>query len=142
MSPQRRAKIRYLIQSVIRNSIAARIRSGDLVSPRFATRVMIQTRLPKRMNEEPQGKPIRALLQDVGSYAEISRLRPHGFVALNTVDRITFFAALLALILIAGVALAMIWDFVEVLNGLRLISSVLVVLFTLLVFRMINSQFS
>lgn len=142
MNPQRRAKIRQLIQSIIRNSVAARLRSVYLVSPRLGTRGMMQTRFLKAMDKERQEKPIRTLLQDVHSNAEISRLRPQGFVALKTVDRITFFASLLALVLIAGGMLAMIWDFVELIRGLRFIGSVIVVFFTLLVFRAINSQFN
>ena len=93
------------------------------------------------MNPEQKIKPIRELLQDIGSNADIAQVPPRGLVSPKVVDRITFFASLASLVLIAAAFLAIIWDFADPVFAVRCIGTVFVLLFTLFLFRFINLQF-
>jgi hypothetical protein len=54
------------------------------------------------MNEEPKEKPIRELLQDITRSGNGSRFPPGGLVLPKLVDRITFFASIVPLLLITS----------------------------------------
>ena len=93
------------------------------------------------MNEEKKERPIRELLQDISSTSEASRVPPRGLVRPKLIDRITFFASLLSLLLTAAAFLAMIWDFLDPVLAFRCIGSIVVILIALFLFRAINAQF-
>ena len=92
------------------------------------------------MNEEPPEKPIRELLQDITRHTGSPHLR-RGWVSPKLVDRITFVAALVSLLLVTGTLFAMIWDLADTLLGFRCIGSIVVLFLALAAFRAINSEF-
>jgi hypothetical protein len=93
------------------------------------------------MNDEKKGDQIRGLLEDISSNNDPSRLQPRGLINIKLLDRVTFFASILSLLLIAVAILAMIWQTIDEVFGFRFVASTVVVMITLLIFRFINSQF-
>ena len=93
------------------------------------------------MNEDQNEKPIRELLQDIGSNADTSRVPARGLVRPKLLNRVTLFASLLCLLLTTAVFLAMMWDFLDPGLGFRCIGTLLVILLALFLFRAINDQF-
>ena len=77
------------------------------------------------MDEEQNEKPIRELLQDITSNSEASRVPPRGLVRPRLVDRITFFASLLSLLLTTAAFLALIWEFMDPVLAFRCIGSIM-----------------
>ncbi len=96
---------------------------------------------PITMNDEPKSKRVRELLQDITARREASDGHPRGFVRTDLVDRITFFASIICLLLVAIALVGMIWDFTNEVFGLRSIATLAVVMLTLFAFRSINAQF-
>lgn len=93
------------------------------------------------MNDEPLDKPVREILQDLRAHsASPPTLR--GVANPQIIERVTFIAVVVSVVLSAGILLAMIWEGVAVLVGLKLIGSVWVLLTALLIFRAVNTQFS
>jgi hypothetical protein len=103
--------------------------------------IPLRRRYARPMNEEQEKRPIRELLQDISSTSEASRVPPRGLVRPRLVNRVTFFASLLSLLLTAAAFLAMIWDFTDPVLGFRCIGSIIVILLALYLFRAINEQF-
>ena len=93
------------------------------------------------MNENENAKPVRKLLQDISSTSEPSRISPRGLINPKLMDRITFFAAILCLLLVATTLIGMIWNFIDEGFGFRFVASVCVAMLALLGFRAINAQF-
>ncbi len=93
------------------------------------------------MNDEQKGKQIRDLLQDISSNNDPSRTQPRGLINTRLMDRITFFASILSLLLVAAAFIAMIWQSLDEVFGFRFVASTGIFMITLLVFRFINSQF-
>jgi hypothetical protein len=93
------------------------------------------------MSEDKEEKPIRGLLRNITSANEASGMSPRGFIAPKLVNRITFFASLVSLLLIVAAFLSMIWDFTDPMLALRCIGSIIVILIALFIFRAINAQF-
>ena len=92
------------------------------------------------MNEKPSDKPVRELVQQLRVHSEFPA-PPRGVADPKLIDRITFIAAVSSVVLCAGALLAMIWEGVDVIDGLKFIGSVGVLLAALLIFRAVNSQF-
>ena len=92
------------------------------------------------MKDEPPEKPIRDLLQDITRHTDSPRV-PRGWVSPKLVDRITFVAALVSLVLITAALFAMIWDLVDTLIGFRCIGSIVVLFVALVAFRAINNEY-
>jgi hypothetical protein len=96
------------------------------------------------MNAEAKEKPIRELLQDIShtmnSHSDFSN-PSRGVISPKRMNRICFFAWLLALVLIAGTLVAMIWESIDPELGMKYIGSVCVVLLALLIFRSVNGVF-
>jgi|GEM_PF-6228226 len=93
------------------------------------------------MNTEAKGKPIRELLQNITQTMNHPSDEVRGVVNPKRLNRICFIASLVALIAVASVLLAMIWQLIDSGRGLQCIGSVGVVLFTLLTFRSLNGVF-
>jgi hypothetical protein len=95
---------------------------------------------PMLMNEQPSEKPVREILQQLRVHSEFPA-PPRGVADPKLIDRITFVAAVISVVLCAGALLAMIWEGVDVIDGMKFIGSIMVLLAALLIFRAINSQF-
>ena len=93
------------------------------------------------MNAEAKDKPIRELLQDITRTMNSTPDQERGVVNPKRLNRVCFIASFVALFLVAGVLLAMIWQFIDSGRGLQCIGSVAVVLFALLSFRAVNGTF-
>jgi len=93
------------------------------------------------MNEDPKIKPIRDLLQDISSNTEIARIAPRGLISPSLINRITLYASIVSIGLIALGFLAMIWDIVDSALALKCIGSIVVLLITLILFRVVNTLF-
>ena len=93
------------------------------------------------MNPEQKIKPIRELLQDISSNAGISQAPPRGLVSPKLLDRVIVYASFISLILVAISILAIIWDIFDPVLAVRCIGTIFVILFSLIVFRFINTQF-
>jgi hypothetical protein len=94
------------------------------------------------MNAEAKDKPIRELLLDIShTMNSTSSDQEPGVVNPKRLNRVCFVASLVALVFVAGVLIAMIWQFIDSGRGLQCIGSVAVVLFALLSFRAVNGTF-
>jgi hypothetical protein len=92
------------------------------------------------MNTEAKEKPIRDLLQDI-SHTMNSSSDARGVICPKLLNRICFFAWMIALVFIAGMLIAMIWQSIDPALGLKYIGSACVVLLALLIFRSVNEAF-
>ena len=92
------------------------------------------------MKDDQQEKPVRELLQDITRHTDSPHV-PRGLISRKVVDRITFVAALVSLVLITGTIFAMIWDLTDTVLGFRCIGSIVVLLLALVAFRAINGEF-
>ena len=95
--------------------------------------------VPHPPGEEP--KPVRDLLEDIHRRADFSRA-PRGIVNPRIVDKIAFGATVLTVIACAATLLTMVWEGIDHMLGIRVMSSVLIVLFAILTFRSVNRSFS
>ena len=93
------------------------------------------------MNEEPKNKPVRELLQDISRNIEPLRVTPRGFISPKLVDRITVFASVLCVLIVAATFIGMIWNSIDEVFGFRFAASVVIFMLTLLGLRAINAQF-
>lgn len=93
------------------------------------------------MNENEKAKPVRDLLRDISTNSEPSRISPRGLINPKLMDRITFVAAILWLILMAATLIGMIWGSIDDGFGFRFVGSACVAMLAILGFRAINSQF-
>lgn len=92
------------------------------------------------MKDDPPEKPVRDLLQDITRQTDSPRV-PRGWVSVKLVDRITFVAALVSLVLITATLFAMIWDLADTLIGFRCIGSIVVLFLAIVAFRAINGEY-
>lgn len=93
------------------------------------------------MNEDPKNKPVRELLQDISRNVEPSCVTPRGFINPKLMDRITFFASILCVVIVAATFVGMIWNSIDEVFGFRFAASVAIFMLTLIALRAINSQF-
>ena len=93
------------------------------------------------MNEDPKNKPVRELLQDISRNIEPSRATPRGLINPKLVDRITFFASILCVVIVAATFIGMIWNSIDEVFGFRFAASVGIFMLTLFGLRAINAQF-
>lgn len=93
------------------------------------------------MNEDPNIKPVRELLQNISKNVETFDSAPRGFINPKLVDRITFFVTVVGVFIIAITFIGMIWDAISQGFGFRFASSVGILLLTLIALRAINTQF-
>jgi hypothetical protein len=95
--------------------------------------------VPRPPGEE--GKPVRDLLQDIHSRSGISQT-PRGIVNPKSVDQTAFIATVISVGVCACTLLAMVWETIDPTVGLKIMGSVLIILFALLIFRAVNRTFS
>ena len=92
------------------------------------------------MNEDPKGKPVRELLQDISRSIEPTRATPRSFIDPKLMDRITVFVSVVCLLVVSAIFIGMIWSRIDEAFGFRFAGSVGIFLLTLLAFRAINAQ--
>lgn len=93
------------------------------------------------MNDDPKDRPIRTLLEDIRDNQPASGDPRRGLISPKLMDRITFFAATVCLLLASAVFIGMIWGLTAEVFGFRLVATLGVFMFALLGFRAINTWF-
>jgi hypothetical protein len=88
-----------------------------------------------------QGKPVRDLLEDIHRNSGISRI-PRGIVNPKLIDHVAFAATVTSVVVCTATLLGMVWEGIDPTLGIRVMASVLIVLFALLIFRSLNRAFS
>ena len=88
-----------------------------------------------------QGKPVRELLEDIHRNSGIGR-NPRGVLNPKVIDYVSFAATVASVVVCAATLLTMVWEGIDPTLGIRVMGSVLIVLFALLVFRAVNRTFS
>jgi hypothetical protein len=95
--------------------------------------------VPRPPGEEE--KSGRSLLEDIHQRSQFAR-KPAGIVNPKAVDRTVFVASIVSVAMSAMTLLAMVWNRIDPLLGLKIMVSVWVLMFTLLAFRSINRTFA
>ena len=95
--------------------------------------------VPRPPDEE--GKPTRSLLEDIHQRSQFTR-RPVGIVNPKVVDQTAFAATVISVIICAVTLLAMVWEGIDSTLGLKVMASVLILLFAFLIFRSMNRAFA
>jgi len=95
--------------------------------------------VPRPPGEEE--KPGRSLLEDIHQRSQFAR-KPVGIVNPKAVDLTTFVASVASVAISAVTLLAMVWNRIDPLLGLKIMASVWVSMLALLAFRSINRSFA
>ena len=100
---------------------------------------MSPTIVPHPPGNEP--KPLRGLLEDIHRRSAFSQ-GPRGIVNPQIVDQIAFGATVISVVLCAATLLGIVWEGIDSIWGIRVMASVLIVLFAILTFRSVNRSFA
>ena len=95
--------------------------------------------VPRPPGEEE--KSGRSLLEDIHQRSQFART-PAGIVNPKAVDQTVFIASIISVATSAVTLLAMVWNRIDPLLGLKIMASVWVVMLALLAFRSINRSFA